>query len=305
MEGAVTGDLGRSYVPPEQSVGDAIMSRLPITLELAVAAMFIATLVSIPLGLLAARREGESADAFVNFVVIATVSVPAFLMGLFLIFGFVLHADGMRTAVLVVGLVAAAVSAMLALRRRRHGRSDHDVRTMVIASLVIGVGSLLLWRFWPHLPRQGFSRLTAKGGLRENLRSIALPALTLALVEIPVLTTAVRSDAIATLQEDYVLFARSRGLSTGYVMRRHVLKPSMMTFLAIAGVSVGRLLGGAVIVETIFGLQGMGSLIVNAVANKDFRMVQGAVLVIATFYVVVNAMVDVTARALDPRIGDG
>ena len=80
--------------------------------------------------------------------------------------------------------------------------------------------------------------------------------MTLALVEIPVLTTAVRSDAIATLQEDYVLFARSRGLSTGYVMRRHVLKPSMMTFLAIAGVSVGRLLGGAVIVETIFGLQG-------------------------------------------------
>ena len=147
--------------------------------------------------------------------------------------------------------------------------------------------------------------LTAKGGLRENLRSIALPALTLSLVEIPVLTTAVRSDAIATLQEDYVLFARSRGLSTGYVMRRHVLKPSMMTFLAIAGVSVGRLLGGAVIVETIFGLQGMGSLIVNAVANKDFRMVQGAVLVIATFYVVVNALVDVTARALDPRIGDG
>ena len=77
LEGAVTGDLGRSYVPPEQSVGDAIMSRLPITLELAVAAMIIATLVSIPLGLLAARREGESADAFVNFVVIATVSVPA------------------------------------------------------------------------------------------------------------------------------------------------------------------------------------------------------------------------------------
>ena len=84
-----------------------------------------------------------------------------------------------------------------------------------------------------------------------------------------------------------------------------IVELARVVTVAIAGVSVGRLLGGAVIVETIFGLPGMGSLIVNAVANKDFRMVQGAVLVIATFYVVMNAFVDVAARYLDPRISDG
>jgi len=307
LGGALTGDLGRSYVPPEQSVGEAIAARLPVTLELAIVAMLIATLVSIPLGLLAALREGEPTDAFVSAVVITTVSIAAFLMGLFLVYAFVLHADGTRTASLVAGLLIALVLFGLALRERLRPRTDRDPRTreLAIAGLVVAGVTLLLWRFWPTLPRQGFSRLTAEEGILENLRSVILPAMTLALVEIPVLTTAVRSDAIATLQEDYVLFARSRGLSTNYIMRRHVLKPSMMTFLAIAGVSVGRLLGGAVIVETIFGLPGMGSLIVNAVANKDFRMVQGAVLVVASFYVVMNAIVDVTARYMDPRISDG
>ncbi|WP_116996694.1 ABC transporter permease [Desertimonas flava] len=307
LSGALTGDLGRSYVPPEQSVAEAIASRLPVTFELAIAAMLIATLVSIPLGLLAALREGEPMDAFVNAVVIITVSIAAFLMGLLLIYAFVLHADGTRTATLVGGLLIAAGLAATALRERRRPRTDRAPRTRsrLVSGAVVLAATLILWRFWPQLPRQGFSRLTAERGVLENLRSVALPAMTLALVEIPVLTTAVRSDAIATLQQDYVRFARSRGLSTGYIMRRHVLKPSMMTFLAIAGVSVGRLLGGAVIVETIFGLPGMGSLIVNAVANKDFRMVQGAVLVVAAFYVAMNAVVDAAARYIDPRISDG
>ena len=160
LTGALSGQFGRSYVPPEQSVADALMSRLPVTLELALVAMLIATLVSIPLVLLAARREGESTDSFVNFVVIVTVSVPAFLVGLFLIFGFVLHKEGTRDAVLAFGVVLAASLFALATigraRAKSHPEQLRRARKLVISGGLVLVGSLVLWRFWPNLPRQGF-----------------------------------------------------------------------------------------------------------------------------------------------------
>lgn len=304
LGGVFTGDLGRSYVPPEQTVASTIASRLPVTLELAAAAMLIAVLVSVPLGLLGAHRAGTRVDAGIGAFVFTTVSIPSFLMALFLIFAFVLHRDGTAQAVLVVGLLAAtliALSTPFAVRRLERERRAAAVRRRLVVAGAVALGAVVAWRFFPNLPRQGFSRLTAEAGLWENVRSIILPAAALALVEIPVLTSVLRSDTITTLQQDYILFARSAGLSDRRILLRHALRPSIFTFISILGVSAGRLIGGTVIVETIFAIPGMGGLMVNAAANKDFRMVQGAVLVIAAFYVVFNALVDVASAHLDPR----
>ena len=137
-------------------------------------------------------------------------------------------------------------------------------------------------------------------------RSSFLPALTLALTEVAVFSRLLRNDMITTLQEDYVLSARAKGMPIHRVLMRDALRPSSFSLITLAGVSLGRLLGGTVIVETIFNLPGMGRLIVqDGVIPKDFTIVQGAVLVIAALYVLVNTAVDISYFALDPRIRRG
>jgi len=135
----------------------------------------------------------------------------------------------------------------------------------------------------------------------ENLRSAFLPALTLALTEMAVLTRVLRSDLIATLQEDFILSAKAKGLPTWYVLLRHALRPSSFSLVTLAGLSLGRLIGGAVIVETLFALPGIGQLLVNAILGKDAVTVQGVVLFVALVYVGLNLLTDVLYTVLDPR----
>lgn len=111
-----------------------------------------------------------------------------------------------------------------------------------------------------------------------------------------------RSDMITVLREDYVLAARAKGISDGRLVVRHALRPASLSLLTMLGVSLGRLLGGTVIMETIFRLPGMGSLMVEAVTDKDFRVVQAGVLVISTLYVAINLLVDLSYGWLDPRL---
>jgi peptide/nickel transport system permease protein len=305
LGGVLHGDFGRSYVPPEQSVGSAIASRLPVTIELALAALLIALVVSVPLGMITAQRQGTRTDSVSTMALFTLVSIPGFLLGLFLVFLFVLHRSGTAMAVGLLGVLAALWTLVRTPWVVRGAHPDHRRRVIVrrVTGSLAGAGvALLAWRFWPNLPRQGFSRLTSDAGIGANLRSVVLPAVTLSLVEIPVLTAVLRSDTINTLQQDFILFARAKGVPDRRIMVRHALRPSLFSFLALAGVTCGRLLGGAVIVETIFSLPGMGSLIVNAVANKDFQMVQGSVLVVAVFYVLINAVVDVASTYIDPRV---
>jgi peptide/nickel transport system permease protein len=150
------------------------------------------------------------------------------------------------------------------------------------------------------LPTVGYVPLT--DSIAGNLRSFTLPALTLALVEWPGFMRILRSDAIATLQQDYVLFAKAKGLRDVAVLFRHVLKPSSFTLLTAAGLTVAALIGGALIVETIFALPGVGRLLVDAIHGRDFMIVQGAVSVIAVGFVLVNFAVDLLYASLDPRV---
>jgi peptide/nickel transport system permease protein len=135
-----------------------------------------------------------------------------------------------------------------------------------------------------------------------NLRFAFLPALSLAWVEAAVYFRLLRSDVISTLQEKFVLSARARGLPPGYVLFRHVLRPSLFSLTTVAGLSMGRLLGGAVIVESLFALPGLGFLVIQSVPFQDIPTIQGIVVVVAVIYVLINIVVDVGYAVIDPRI---
>jgi peptide/nickel transport system permease protein len=135
-----------------------------------------------------------------------------------------------------------------------------------------------------------------------NLRCLILPALTLALAEWPVLMRVLRSDMIATLQEDYIAMAKAKGLKSRRILLVHALKPSSLTLITVAGINIGRLIGGAVIVESVFALPGIGRLLLGAIYTRDFMILQGVVLFVAAGFVLVNFLVDMLYAVLDPRI---
>jgi peptide/nickel transport system permease protein len=138
-----------------------------------------------------------------------------------------------------------------------------------------------------------------------NLKSFVLPALTLALGEWPVLMRVLRSDMIATLQEDYIAMAKAKGLKPARILLVHALKPSSLTLVTVTGINIGRLIGGAIIVESIFALPGIGRLLVGAIYARDFVILQGVVLFVAVGFVLLNFLVDMAYAVLDPRIRHG
>jgi peptide/nickel transport system permease protein len=138
-----------------------------------------------------------------------------------------------------------------------------------------------------------------------NLRFFVLPALTLGLAEWPGIMRVLRSDMIAALQEDYIALARAKGLKPSRILFVHALKPSSLTLVTITGISIGRLIGGALIIETIYALPGIGRLLVNAIATRDLIILQGVVLLVACGFVLMNFIVDLLYAVLDPRIRHG
>lgn len=129
-----------------------------------------------------------------------------------------------------------------------------------------------------------------------------LPALTIALPAAAVYQRLLRTDLITTLQEDFILMARSKGVSKNAVLFRHALRPSLFSFVTVFGINTGALIGGSLIAETIFRVPGLGSAIVEAVATEDFPIVLAIVMIIATAFVLVNVVVDVVYSIIDPRV---
>lgn len=297
---ALQGDLGNSLLKPAFSVKDLLAQSLPITLQLAVMGLLIALLVSVPTALWAAYREGSAFDRASNVVTSALISIPSFVAALLLAFLFVFHPNVPRYALLVAG-VATGGYLLATSRRRQHA----SLRRPLAALGVLAITALVFFRF-PDFNRTGFSRLTADEGIGENLRSAFLPALTIALTEIAVFTRLLRNDLTATLQEDFILSAKAKGMSPGEVLWREALRPSSFSLVTLLGVSLGRAIGGTVIVETVFGIQGVGRLVVqDGVTPGDYPVVQGGVLVIAVAYVVINLIVDLSYVYLDPRVRHG
>lgn len=153
------------------------------------------------------------------------------------------------------------------------------------------------------LPATGYTPLSM--GIFANLKGFLLPALSIALVEWVTLMRVLRGDLIATLKEDFILLARCKGLPTWRILLVHALRPSCFTFITILGMQTASLIGGAVIIETLFALPGIGRLLVTAIFAQDFPMIQGGVLLISVAYVLINFLVDLCYVVLDPRIRTG
>lgn len=165
------------------------------------------------------------------------------------------------------------------------------------------IGILLIYGFSVNLgllPAAGFKPVSAGWG--ENLKSLLLPALTLAIAEFPVYMRLLRADMIQTLQQDFILTARAKGMSPRRILLYHALKPSSFSLVTVVGVNMGRLIGGAMIIETLFALPGMGQMLVTAVYQHDHYAIQGVVLVVAVGFVAINVLVDGVYALLDPRV---
>lgn len=169
---------------------------------------------------------------------------------------------------------------------------------MMAIALIYTFAVTLNW-----LPATGWTRFSDNPA--DNLRAAVLPALALGVSELAVYTRLLRSDMIATLQEDFVTMARSKGASVPRILLRHALRPSSFSLLTVVGVQVGAIIGGSVVIETLFALPGIGRLLFDSVVQRDLIMVQGVALVIAVSYVLVNFLVDLLYSLLDPRIHHG
>lgn len=307
---AVTGDLGNQLTNQGFTVVERIQQTFPVTLEIAALSMVIALVASIPLGIFAALYQGRFFDRFSSGTAFAAIALPSFLLGLLLKFFFVDNdrQDISRNFVVAMILFIAAWLIWRALAqlvakgsRKQNYSTDFSLAVVVIAVAV----AFYVW--WPDdFKSGGFARLTSDEGLLANLRDALLPALTIAITEIAVFMRLLRSDIASTLQEDFILAARTRGLSRQRILFRHALRPSSFSLITLAGVSFGRAIGGTVIVETVFKLPGMGTFIVNQGVNlSDYNVVLGGVVVFTTAFMLLNTGVDIAYNYLDPRIRRG
>jgi peptide/nickel transport system permease protein len=165
------------------------------------------------------------------------------------------------------------------------------------------LGIVLIYLFsvtFDLLPATGFTPMSE--GLWDNIVSMTLPALTLGLIEWTVLMRVLRSDLLTTLKEDFILLARAKGLPPWRVLLQHALRPSSFTLITVLGLNIGGLIGGAVIVEQIFALPGVGRLLLGGIFNRDLILVQGTVSFIAAGFVLINFLVDMLYAVLDPRV---
>jgi peptide/nickel transport system permease protein len=163
--------------------------------------------------------------------------------------------------------------------------------------LAYWVGVKLRW-----LPTSGY--VHPSEDLVKNIKSLTLPAFSLAVGQIAGYMRLLRSDMIMTLQEDYILMAKSKGIPTRRILWRHALRPSSLTLLTVAGLNIGALIGGTIVVENLFQLPGMGKLLFFSIFGRQFVELQSLVAVIAVGYVLANVAVDVLYTVLDPRIRD-
>jgi peptide/nickel transport system permease protein len=234
--GLLRGDMGRSFTN-DTPVRELIFSRYPATIQLAIAALIVAVLIAIPLGVAAGRRRGTLTDNLLSVVALIGISLPSFLIGPLLVYLFAVQ---------------------------------------------------LRW-------------LSVSG--RAYPEDIILPAITLGAALSALLTRMVRSSVIEELNEDYVRTARAKGLSETKVVYKHVLKNGLIPVVTILGLQLGVLLAGAIITEKIFNWPGLGLLLIDeGIARRDYRLVQGCVLVISVTYIVANTLTDMLYRLLDPRI---
>ena len=234
---AVQGDLGTSY-QSRMEVTDVLIERIPVTVQITLLGLLVALIVGITAGIISAMKRGSWLDTTVSSLSIAGVSIPAFFLGLMLMYIFAV-----------------------------------ELRV---------------------LPASGY-----KAG---EIKFLILPALTLGLSVSGIVARITRSSMIDILKMDYMITSYAKGLKKVRIIGVHAMKNALPPILTIVGVQLGLLLSGAVITETIFGLPGVGRLLIDSIMQRDLPIVQGCVIFIATVFLVVNLATDIINRLIDPRI---
>ena len=260
---ALHGNFGRSFFH-HRPVIDVISERLPATIELTLAAAILALLIGIPLGLYAGTRRVRLPDRIVSVISLIGVSMPGFWLGLLLM------------------LVFSVTFHLLPVSGRMGGANQPPIVThlLVIDSLIAGRPDMAL----------------------TALRHLALPAITLALPMAAVLMQVTRTAAMEVMRADYIVFAAAKGLPRRRILFLHVLKNALAPAVSVAAIEIGAMLGGNMIVETIFSWPGVGRLVVEAIFDRNYPLVQAAVLLYAVLYALLNFVADVLYRVLNPRV---
>ncbi len=210
-------------------------------------------------------------------------------------------------AIIIALVLAVPIGVLGAYRQGRWQDKTTSAAVQVALSVPNFItGIFLIWLFSVQLnwlPASNWSRIS--DGLGDNLKTAILPATALAMTQMAIFSRLVRSDMIATLKENYILAARSKGLSDGYILRRHALRPSSLSLMTIVGINFGALLGGTVVIEFLFAIPGLGQRLINAINQRDILVIQGITVFVAVVYVLINTLVDLLYIVVDPRIRRG
>jgi peptide/nickel transport system permease protein len=260
---AVQFDFGESFYH-RRPVGDVIAERLPATIELSLVALIVALVTAIPLGVLAAIRKNSIFDRIATVGSLLGVSLPGFWFGILLLMLFAVH------------LHILPVS----------GRIGFDAEVRMVTGFLL-IDTLLA------------GNLRAFG---DALAHLILPAITLGLPMTAILMRVTRTSMLEVLRQDYVTFADAKGLSRRRVLFRHALKNALIPTVSVAAIETGSLLGGNMIVETVFGWPGLGRLVVESIFLRNYPLVQAAVLFYAVTYVLLNFIADLLYTVLNPRV---
>ncbi len=263
LAGLARGDLGYSYVQ-KRPVVELIAERLPATIEMAVSALLLALLIAFPIGIISAVRQNSPVDRLSMAGAFVGISMPVFWLGILLILIF------------AVRLRWLPVSGRIAYGTGLEERTGF----YVLDSLLTGNRAALI----------------------SSLKHLVLPSLTLGAGVAAIIARVLRSSMLETLRADYVTLARAKGASEQRVVLKHALRNALIPTVTVVGLQVGVLLGGNMIVETVFSWPGLGRLVVNAIFARDFPLIQGAVMVYALIFVIANLVVDVLYTYLNPKI---
>jgi peptide/nickel transport system permease protein len=210
------------------------------------------------------------------------------------------------TLVLLAQLMAIVIAIPWALATAsRAGKLSDRISTMNTFFLVAmpNFALAIILKFVLSI-KLGWMPLTyvANDPLSSRLWQMVLPALTIALPVAAVFQRLLRTDLITTLQQDFILMARAKGLSRRRVLFRHALRPSLFSFITVVGLNTGALIGGSIVVETIFRIPGIGSSLVESVLREDFPVVLAIVMIVAVAFVLINLLVDILYSIIDPRV---
>ncbi len=283
----LTGDLGSS-IRFNRTVADMLVERLPVTLELTIYALLFATIVGIFLGRASAIRRNSPADVATMVIANLGVSIPVFVLGLLLAYLFAVVLKGSPIALPPSGRLSPGMDVVPLAKA--WGLQGLDGLPRVVLDFVSNINTVN-------------AILTLNGALFvDAVRHMILPAIALGTIPMAIIARMTRSSLLDVLGLDYIRTARAKGVAERRVVSAHGMRNALLPVVTVIGLSLGGLLSGAVLTETIFNLTGIGKTIFESILGRDYIVIQGVILVVAIVYVVVNLIVDVSYAVLDPRI---